>query len=407
MKLLETTDTQVSYERSSTAWLAISLLYFAGCTTALHIGKIPVALPVIQNSWQLSLTQSGFIISLHSILIATCGLLLGVMLRRLGYISFAILGVGTVGVGSLLGSFATSMPLLLLGRSIEGLGWIVSAIALPSLISALSTPKDRALVMAAWASFLPVGAGVMLLCAPLLQRVGGWQLSWLLGSAVSFVAAFIVYQIVRKNRQAFINLRGQSGATDYSDLRKPIVWLMSACFMLYSFSYIPLISFLPLLLVDTANFTLSFASSIAALVMLCNSIGSVASGLCLRRGYSPAMLLVFAALISGLCALFVFAPLTNTALRIVCALLFSMFGGVIPGVLFSTMPKAASNPVSIGLLIGFMMQCAGVGMLLGGVTVPGAVDYFHAWSAAGWVILFTAACSALLAYCGRCPIRQL
>ncbi|MFT6877136.1 MAG: MFS family permease [Granulosicoccus sp.] len=374
------------------------LLYLAGCTTALHIGKIPAAIPLLQDVWQLSLTQSGLIISLHSILIATCGLLLGLLIRRLGYVPFAIIGVGIVGVGSLLGSFAQSLPLLLVGRSIEGLGWIISVIVLPSLISALSTAKDRPLVMALWASFLPVGAGMMLLYAPTLQSRGGWQLSWLFGSGVSFLAAIVVYLITRKYGRELSHLGATAGPWSFSDLTKRVVWLLSGCFLLYSFSYIPLISFLPLLLVETSHLTIGWASSIAALVMLCNSVGSVSAGIFLRRGYSASKLLMIGAFGSGVCAVFIFAPFSTTGIRIIFAFAFSMFGGVVPGILFSTMPKAASHPSSVGLLIGLMMQLAGIGMLLGGVVIPGTIEYFNAWIAAGWVTLITGSCCAFLAY---------
>jgi MFS family permease len=184
------------------------------------------------------------------------------------------------------------------------------------------------------------------------------------------------------------------------------VWLFSGCFLLYSFSYLPLISFLPLLLVKTSNLTLGWASSIAALVILCNSVGSISAGFYLRRGYSPAMLMIVGALGSGLCAMFVFAPVSTTGVRIICAFAFSILGGLIPGVLFSTMPSAANHPSSTGLLIGLMMQLSGVGMLLGGVIIPGAIDYFTVWSAAGWVILFTASCCAFLAYLSGRPIQH-
>ena len=108
-------ETPVSTERKVTAWVAISLLYLAGCTTALHIGKIPVAIPLLQDIWQLSLTQSGLIISLHSILIASCGLMIGLIARRLVYAPFAILGVATVGAGSLLAHSPLQCPYYLLG----------------------------------------------------------------------------------------------------------------------------------------------------------------------------------------------------------------------------------------------------------------------------------------------------
>lgn len=407
MNRQKTAEIVITKEREVTAWIAISLLYLAGCTTAFHIGKVPVAIPLLQDVWGLSLTQSGLIISLHSILIATCGLLLGLLVRRLGYLPFAIVGVGIVGAGSLLGSFAQSLPLLLLGRSIEGLGWIISVIVLPSLISALSTPKDRPLVMAVWASFLPVGAGVMLLYAPTLQARGGWQLSWVIGSGISFLASVVVFLIVRKYRHELSHLAASSAQWDFSDLTQRVVWLLSGCFLLYSFSYIPLISFLPLLLVETSSLTLGWASSIAALVMLCNSVGSISAGISLRRGYSASKLLIIGALGSGVCAVLIFAPFSTTGIRVFFAFAFSMFGGVVPGILFSTMPKVARHPASVGLLIGLMMQFAGIGMLLGGVVIPSAIEYFNAWIAAGCVTLFTASCCVLLAYLSGKQVQPL
>jgi hypothetical protein len=163
--------------------------------------------------------------------------------------------------------------------------------------------------------------------------------------------------------------------------------LLSGCFLLYSLNYNPLISCLPLLPVKTSNLTLGWASSIAALVMLCNSVGSVSAGILLRRTYGAPRLLMIGALGSGLCAMFIFAPFSITGMRGFFAFAFAIFGGVVPGILFSTMPKAASHPSTVGLLIGPMMQLAGMGMLLGGAVIPGAVEHFSAWVAAGWVTL--------------------
>jgi len=159
-------DKNVVAEPKNTAWFAVLVLYFGGCTTSLHIGKIPPAIPLLRSEWGLSLTESGLIVSLYSLLIALCGFALGLLIRRIGSAQCAFAAVGIVGIGGLIGSFATALPLLLVGRSIEGLGWIMSVIVLPSLISAISSDKDKPMLLAIWASFLPVGAGSMLLLAP-------------------------------------------------------------------------------------------------------------------------------------------------------------------------------------------------------------------------------------------------
>lgn len=381
-----------------TAWGAVVVLYLAGCTTGLHIGKVPVAIPLIREQWQLSLTQTGFIVSLYSILIAMSGLLLGVLIRRLGYVPFAIIGVGTVGVGGLLGSFAEGLPLLLVGRSIEGLGWIISVIVLPSLISTLSATKDRSFVLAFWASFLPVGAGSMLLIAPQLQSIGGWQLSWWVSSAISLLAACAVVVVTRSHRAQLGQLSRNTVKGSYADLTKPVVWLLSGCFFVYSFGYIPLVSYLPLLLVETSSISLTVVSTIVALVMICNALGSILVGILSRKGVGYIRLLITGLMGGGLCALLVFAPWSDTSTRITAAVAFSIIGGFVPGVLFSIMPKAASHPSSVGILVGFMMQLSGTGMLLGGIIVPGVVDVFNVWSAAGVTLFLIAVFGSTLAY---------
>jgi len=148
----------------STAWFAVFILYIGGCSTALHMGKIPPAIPLLRSEWGLSLTQSGLIVSLYSLLIAICGFLLSLLINRFGSARFAFIAVGTVGIGGFTGALSNDFSLLLVGRTIEGLGWIMSVIVLPSLISALSHEKDRFLLLSAWASFVPcqhcVNAGV-------------------------------------------------------------------------------------------------------------------------------------------------------------------------------------------------------------------------------------------------------
>ncbi len=385
-------------QEQQTAWGAVIVLYLAGCTTGLHIGKVPVAIPLIREQWQLSLTQTGLIVSLYSILIAISGLLLGVLIRRLGYVPFAIIGVATVGVGGLLGSFAEGLPLLLIGRSIEGLGWIISVIVLPSLISTLSASKDRSFVLAFWASFLPVGAGSMLLIAPQLQSMGGWQLSWWVASAISLLAASAVIVVTRRHRAQLVPLSRTKVEGNYADLTKPVVWLLSGCFFVYSFGYIPLVSYLPLLLVETSSISLAVVSTIVALVMICNALGSILVGVLSRKGVGYIRLLITGLLGGGLCALLVFAPGSDTFMRITAAVAFSIIGGFVPGVLFSIMPKAASHPSSVGILVGFMMQLSGTGMLLGGIVVPGVVDLFNLWSAAGVTLFLMAVFGSVLAY---------
>lgn len=391
------TNTRIDDPAVRTYWGVVLLLFAAGCSVALHIGKVPAALPVLRDEWQLTLTQSGLIVSLYSLLIAATGIMLGVSVRRIGYIRFAITGVAIVGVGSMAGAYAQGLPMLLLTRTIEGFGWIITVIAFPSLLTALCRPRDRELVMAMWGAFVPLGAGGMLLLAPQLQSFGGWRLSWQFAGFLSLLAAVLVFVLTRQYRVRFNELHVETGRPDLHDLKKPVVWILSACFFFYSFQFTAVTSFLPSLLIETDDWTLDYASRFTAYVIISNALGNVAAGALLRRGVNFQLLLLCGAMGMGICAFIVFNADIALSLRMVSAFAFSILGGLIPGTLFATLSKAASVPAAVGLLIGLMLQCSGAGQLFGGVAFAAAVEHFHSWQAAGVLSLIVTILASLAA----------
>lgn len=382
-------------------------LFLAGCTTAVHVGKVPAALPLIREQWQLSLTQVGLVLTLYAVLIAAGGLMMGMLVQRIGYQRIAVLALSLVGIGSLLGWQSPSYPFLLFTRVLEGFGWLMAAIALPPLLSALSTARDQPMVMSIWGAFVPVGAGAMLIASPILQSIGGWQLSWVVAGVLSLLAALVAWLILRTHSACFVTLNNASTmhsdntVSRFRDFRHPLIWVLSACFMLYTLQFISLTAFLPTLLIETTSLSLSVASQLTALVVLSNALGNVCAGSLLKRGLSHIPLLFIGAFGMGILAFFVFSPDVPVMVRIACAFGFSTVSGLIPGSCFATLPKAVSISTSTGLLIGLMMQGAGVGQLLAGVVIPSSVDYAGYWKAGGIVLLAMGATGAILALFGK------
>jgi len=161
-----------------TRWGAIAALFLAGCTLALHVGKFPAALPLLVNEFSLSLSQSGNLVSIYALLIASCALLLGIAVPRLGYLNFAMVGLGLCVAGSLVGLLTNHATILMWSRACEGFGWIFGVVAFPTLFSSLCLVKHRALVLGIWGSFMPVGGGLMMLITPSLQNIHSWRLVW-------------------------------------------------------------------------------------------------------------------------------------------------------------------------------------------------------------------------------------
>jgi len=239
--------------------------------------------------------------------------------------------------------------------------------------------------MGIWGAFVPFGAGVMLLIAPVLQASGGWRLSWGVAGLVSLLASLAVIVACRRCAERLATLAYAEQALaerPFAALRQPAAWCLAGCFLAYSFQFMAVISFLPTLFVDTTELSLSTASRLTAVVMLSNVVGNVLAGVLLVRGVDRITLLIVSALLGSIAATLIFLPDLPVALRIAAAIAFSAIGGITPGTLFATAPLIARTPASVGVLIGLMLQGAGAGQLLGPLALPFAVESVGVWSAA-------------------------
>lgn len=408
-------------EIQPTRWRAIWVLYLAGCTLALHIGKLPAALPLLVEEFDLSLGQAGNLVSIYALLIACGGLVCGMFVARIGYVLFAAIGVGLCLLGSLAGAFSTNTAMLMFTRTVEGLGWVMGVVALPVIMTALCADKDRPVVLGLWGAFVSVGAGTMLLLAPQLQSIEGWRLSWVVAAVLSGIGAAAVSITCHIYRDRLVSLKStRVGVGKRKSVHVQSVTVRSAsafgrrfkattaglrtrggvsvfvCFLCYSLQYVCVTSFLPTLLVQDSGMRLATASLWTAIILIPNGIGNIFAGWLINRGYKRSAILASAALLLGLCALVVLA-VSDTSTRIVAALLMTGIGGIIPGTLFSTATLLASSAAGAGVIIGFMLTGAGIGQLVGPILLTRVVDLHGHWYAGGLLCLLAGLIGAYFA----------
>ena len=106
------------------AWCVIA----AGVVAALHVGKLPPALPVLGQVLGVSLLQAGFLLSLVQLAGMTLGLLTGLAVQRVGLKRSMLAGLWVLASASALGAMAPGVHALLATRVLEGLGFLLSLI---------------------------------------------------------------------------------------------------------------------------------------------------------------------------------------------------------------------------------------------------------------------------------------
>lgn len=366
------------------------VVVLAGISAALHIGKLPPALPVLRDALHITLVQAGFLLSLVQVAGMALGLAIGAAADSLGPRRTMVLGLLILSIASLLGGAASTPEALLALRALEGVGFLLGSLPAPGLIRRLVEPRRLAGMLGLWGAYMPFGTAAALLVGPAFMGVAGWPGWWWLLGALSLVMAGVLWLAVpasadQRSGGAAAGLRGRIVRT----IASPGPWLVSLAFAVYSAQWLAVIGFLPTIYAQ-AGLATGYAAVATALAAAVNMIGNIASGPLLQRGVPAPRLLQCGYLAMGLGAVLAFAAWGEgggwqPALRYAGVLLFSMVGGLVPGTLFSVAVRVAPDDSTLSTTVGWMQQWSAFGQFAGPPLAAWAAARAGGWHVTWWV----------------------
>ena len=382
------------------------LVILAGVCAALHVGKLPPALPVLRDALGVTLLQAGFLLSMVQLAGMTLGLAVGLTADSFGLRRCMLLGLWTLAAASAAGGWARGANDLLVLRALEGCGLLLAALPAPSLIRKLVPMNRLSTMLGLWGAYMPFGSAVALLCGPLVMALIGWQGWWWGLSALSAAMALGLAAGVPPDAAR----RSTSGAAGIGPVAQPATsvapwprrlrqtltargpWLVALIFALYSSQWLAVIGFLPSIYVQ-AGIGGAAMGLLTALAAAVNIVGNVGSGRLLQRGLRPQTLLYtgFTAMSLGALMAFGLAE-SQPLLRYAGVLLFSMVGGMIPGTLFSLAVRLAPGDDTISTTVGWMQQWSAAGQFAGPPLVAWVAGAVGGWQ---WTWAVTVACSLI------------
>jgi DHA1 family inner membrane transport protein len=318
---------------------------------------------------------------------------------RVGHRRLVVIGTALFAATGLLGAFSNSIGLLLVWRFLEGLGFIVVTVSVPTLVLRVTEPHDRHRAMTIWTSYMPAGAGAMMLIAAVILPATSWRAVWLVAAAASLamLAALLLRAVPRHeldaqpaNRRPILHEMAEV-ATSGGPLATAI------CFGAYSCCWLAIVGFLPTLQVERLGFSTATAAIVTALVTAVNVAGNLLAGVLLQRGLPRAAVIAGAAISMAFCAAGIFVDGVPDLWRLVLAGIYSAVIGVVPGALFTGLPVHSPRPELVGASTGLLMQGSNLGGLIG-PPITGALVASGGWPAAAWltsIALGVVAASAL------------
>lgn len=365
-----------------------------GVCSALHIGKLPVAIPALQAALGLTLLQAGFMLSLVQLAGMVLGLLVGLGADRLGPRRVMLAGLLLLAAGSALGAIATDVPMLLGTRALEGLGFLLAVLPAPALLrQCVQHPPTLARALGWWGAYMPLGTSLALLVGASLVGLIGWRGLWWLLAVLSLLAAAVLVRTVPAPVPA---MSGTATAMPLwprlqRTLAAPAPWWMALAFFCYSGQWLAVVGFLPTIY-SQAGLGGAALGALSALAAGINMVGNIGAGRWLARGAAPGRLLAIGYASMAVGAVLAFGAVGQPALQYLGVLLFSCMGGLIPGTLFGLAVVLAPGRETVSTTVGWMQQWSSLGQFVGPPLVAWVALRVGGWQST-W--LLTGACSAV------------
>jgi MFS family permease len=378
-----------------------TIVFAVGVTCALHIGKLPVAIPVLREALQLTLVQAGFLLSLVQLAGMTLGLAVGLMADRLGPRRVMLCGLVLLALGSAMGALAPATAALLLSRVLEGVGFLLAVLPAPGLLRRrVLHPPTLSRALGWWGAYMPLGTALALLLGGALIDQVGWRWAWVALSLLSLCSALLLARLVAPDGASAHAGAGQGGTAWGPRLRttltSPGPWWVALAFFLYSGQWLAVVGFLPTIYAQ-AGYAAAAVGGLSALAAGINMAGNIGAGRLLARGVRPGVLLAWGFCAMGLGSMVTFGATGHPLAQYLAVLVFSGVGGLIPGTLFGLAVTLAPGEDTVSTTVGWMQQFSALGQFIGPPLVAWVATQAGGWQSTWWVTAASSVLGLLLA----------
>ena len=286
-KTISTTETA-----SASRWLVLTIIVLAQFQIQL-VTFAPAALasPIISNL-HLSRTEFGLIMSALNITIVICQALGSVLVDRAGLKLGLFSGIALSGVGAAIMLGVHSLPLLIFGRVVQGMGIGICYPVMAALIMTWFPKREQPYINTMFAALTMLGIGAAMVVTVGLFRWfdGSWRQA--LGSyGFSVLATAFAWLLIGRSNQQVVSTEETSAARETarnpSSLAKalamPVAWMLALGIFATSWVYNMYFSFVPLFLESVQGISLAGASRQASLLPFSGVAGVVAFGVLATR----------------------------------------------------------------------------------------------------------------------------
>jgi predicted MFS family arabinose efflux permease len=282
-----------------TNWTGVSYGIVLGFVAAYFQFKVPPVLPVLLDDYSYDKFVAGGFMSIFAVAGMAISVRVGRSIRAHGAARYLAGAFFLLIAGSLLGlAVPESGALMLVARTIEGLGAAVLAVCMPAFANMNAGPRHLPVIIAVQATWIPVGQVSANLIAQPAVAAGQWQPVWWAGIIAIIAVAVWTLAIARRDRIQFggrsnpAQEAGRIGETTQSE-RRALLYA-AVLFFLSQAQFMAYFTWLPVYLVDVRGFSADGAVLVNQIPVVVLLVFALATGFVLRAGVGAIPLLITA-----------------------------------------------------------------------------------------------------------------
>jgi len=367
--------------------------------------KLPVVLPVLLERYGYERALAGGFMSVYAIAGLVLSVWLGGVIERRGAIAPVLAALALLAAGCAVALLAPQSGLVVLaGRTLEGFGFAVLAVAGPVLANANAPPRQLGIVIGLTAAWIPLGQLAATALAPLALATAGWPALWWAGIGGTVAVALMLAWLRRDPAVELAPARRGAGAGSGAlSAGERTTLLVAACiFALWSGQYFAYMTWLPQYLVEVHGLPVGRALIGYVVPVALLALFNLVTGALLRHGVAAGALMSGA--VGAQAAIWWLLPVTGGDWTGVLSLVvYGISAGVVPTCLFAAPSLAIGRGRSTAPAFGILMTGRNLGVLIGPVLLAVVVGDGERWHEGSrlFAALTTVCLLLALALCAR------
>lgn len=355
-------------KKQRSGWAVLAALYYYSIIASFNLLKVPPLFGMLMEEFHLSEGTVGFIVSASSVAALILVFPSAIIARRIGTYRCGLIAITCSVTGCVIGALSPNLPVLLLGRLVEGCGLGMTGVVGSTTISQHFQGKKLGLPMAVWSTWFAVGSALgSLLSSRVGYGFGTWRASWWTGAALA-AAGFVIFALfVRENRADAPAPRRSGQGMGRSEFRLGIqnlrIWYIALFFAALLVCCVGYLAFTTEYFQQVYGMDAASAGALTSLGYWFTLVGGVAAGVVsrLRRSNSMKGQLV-QLLLCAVCDIAVFPFGFLVPRQAIVPFLFAcgLLNGYTCGVVFGTVPRLAAKPQVIGVSMGIIFTCQNI-----------------------------------------------